>query len=565
LALAGILVATPGHSQAINVRIENPDGGCPISPSKTGVGFRDSLSTMQALVTWRNDLLAAGYIDARIDSLRWKNDTLLGIANCGMLFTFESLERGNVPEEYFDATRNSITRNGKRAFRQSDLEELMAGVLRKAENQGFPFAEISLDSIEINKTGISAQLNMARNDFTRFDSLIIKGDSKTNARFIQNYLGLKKGTPYDQSLYDRIPTRLRELPFLRQLKPYEIGMRPGKADIYLYLSDRKASSFDGIIGIQPDRATAKTIITGDIKLNLLNSFKRGERVEMRWQRLQTRTQQLDLAFSYPYLLNTPVGVDFTFNLYRRDTLFSQIEAQIGAQYSLSGSNRVLAYFKNLQANVISPQATALDFVDSKTNLFGIGLDFSDLDYRRNPTKGYFFQSDIAAGKKEIEQDPTSDDSLFNSLVKNTDLYKGKLNLGVFLPLGNRSTFHIRSQLASIVNENLFRNEMYRIGGLKTLRGFDEQSIFASTYAIFSFEYRFILEENSNVFLFYDQAWYEDNASFSYVSDAPNSFGGGINFETGAGIFSLTYALGNRFNQGFEIRNGKVHFGFTSYF
>jgi hemolysin activation/secretion protein len=112
---------------------------------------------------------------------------------------------------------------------------------------------------------------------------------------------------------------------------------------------------------------------------------------------------------------------------------------------------------------------------------------------------------------------------------------------------------------------MFRNEIYRIGGLQTLRGFDEQAIFATSFLIGTIEYRFILEQNSNIFLFLDQAYYEDTAREEPLIDSPFGFGAGVNFETGAGIFSLTYALGQQFDNTISLRGGKVHFGFTGFF
>ena len=44
-----------------------------------------------------------------------------------------------------------------------------------------------------------------------------------------------------------------------------------------------------------------------------------------------------------------------------------------------------------------------------------------------------------------------------------------------------------------------------------------------------------------------------------------SFGAGINIDTTAGILSLNYAIGNQFNNGFDSRSGKIHFGLTALF
>ena len=103
------------------------------------------------------------------------------------------------------------------------------------------------------------------------------------------------------------------------------------------------------------------------------------------------------------------------------------------------------------------------------------------------------------------------------------------------------------------------------GGIKSLRGVDEASIYCSSFGIGTVEYRFLFEENSNVFVFFDQAWIEDRTLDVNLSDTPMGFGAGTSFETKAGIFSLTYALGRQFNNPIELRGGKVHFGFTSLF
>ena len=40
---------------------------------------------------------------------------------------------------------------------------------------------------------------------------------------------------------------------------------------------------------------------------------------------------------------------------------------------------------------------------------------------------------------------------------------------------------------------------------------------------------------------------------------------GFDFETKAGIFSLSYALGKQFDNPFEINTAKIHFGYISRF
>lgn len=528
--------------------------------------YADSTSVIQELKSIRQSLIDLGYLTASVDSVSWAEDTSRVYIYAGQLYQWAELNPGNVPEEYLSKIgyREKVYRGEK--FSPSGFSNLVEGLLKMGENNGYPFAELSLDSILIEEEGISARLNLNRNRFFVIDSLVLKGDNKANRTYIENHLGLKMGMAYDQSLLNKIPTRLKELPFVSVIKPYEIGMRPGKADVYLYLENKKASNFDGVLGVLPDSETDEVIITGDIRLNLLNSFKRGEKINLQWQRLQTRTQQLDLNFEYPFLFNTPLGVQFQFNLYRQDTLFSQVNSMAGVQYYFLGANSAEIYYENNQANVLSTSIQSLDrYVDSRTNLFGIGLKTSDLDYRFNPRRGYFIEARAAAGQKEILRNQQIDDSEYEGIDLKSDIYNGRFHGGLYIPFGKRSTILVRMRSAILLNDNLFRNELYRIGGLKTLRGFNEQAIFASSYAIGTIEYRFILEENSNIFAFFDQGWYEDRVRADAIRDTPFGFGAGISFETGAGIFSLTYALGKQFDNEIQVRDGKIHFGFISFF
>lgn len=124
---------------------------------------------------------------------------------------------------------------------------------------------------------------------------------------------------------------------------------------------------------------------------------------------------------------------------------------------------------------------------------------------------------------------------------------------------------LRGRGASFYNENVFTNELYRIGGIQTIRGFDEESIFVSSYAVASLEYRYLLEQNSNIYVFGDYGWLEKNVGENYLFDQPYSFGAGISFETSPGIFSLSYALGSQMGAPVYLRAAKIHFGFTSFF
>lgn len=98
-----------------------------------------------------------------------------------------------------------------------------------------------------------------------------------------------------------------------------------------------------------------------------------------------------------------------------------------------------------------------------------------------------------------------------------------------------------------------------------MRGFDEESIYATQYYIGKAEFRYILDRNSFLQIFYNQAYYASETISGNIYDKPLGFGAGITFETKLGIFSLNYAVGKQFNNPIQFRSAKIHFGIVNYF
>ncbi|MEX1188736.1 MAG: BamA/TamA family outer membrane protein, partial [Bacteroidia bacterium] len=155
--------------------------------------------------------------------------------------------------------------------------------------------------------------------------------------------------------------------------------------------------------------------------------------------------------------------------------------------------------------------------------------------------------------------------VYDGLTLKSLQYTGFVDADFFIPIRERSVFVPGILSGLIGGASIFENELYRIGGNNTLRGFDEESIFASAYSIINLEYRYLLEENSFLFLFANGAYYENSAVNRDVVDRPYGLGAGMSFETKAGIFSISYALGSQFGSPLETRTAKVHFGITNLF
>lgn len=512
------------------------------------------------------------YLSASADSL--VNDSLREVVwiKIGEQYKWATLRKGNVDEGILSEVgyREKLFKGKPLYFK--DVRKFQEKILSYCENNGYPFASVKLDSIVISESSLSASLNLQKNNLIKIDSVVSHGTAKISPVYLQSYLSIKNGDLYNEALIRKIGTRVKELPFMKEKIPFRILFPGENAKVELFLEKKRASQFDGIVGLLPDNKTGKILLTGDAHLKLSNSFYRGELFELTWKRLQVSTQDLKTQFVFPFLFKTPFGIDASFKLYKKDSTYLEVNPNFGIQYLLSGGNYFKAFVNRRQMTLISTaglqNATTLPpYADIISSIYGISLKSEKLDYRLNPRRGYSVLATIGAGNKIIKQNPKLDANIYNGLKLNSVQYTAELEAEVFVPIKNRSTVKIGTRSAYLQNDNMFQNELFRIGGFKTLRGFDEESIYASQYYIFTLEYRYLLEENSYLYFFGDGAYYE-NQSVSFTGDrydTPYGFGAGISFETKAGIFSINYALGREFNNPINLKAGKVNFGIVNYF
>lgn len=517
-----------------------------------------------------SSLIYEGYLLTSTDSI--KHDSLNYEA---FLFIGSKFKWGTL---FFDKKDEVVLRklgynnvfNSGKTFRYKAVAEMMKKVIVYYENNGYPFVATKFDSIKLSEQGISAKLKIDKNSRVILDSLIMEGDAKLNQVFLQRYLGIRPSMLYNEEAFSSISKKIKQLSFVSETKPPVMRMTEKSNKLYLFLNKKSASQFDGIVGILPNDKGG-TVFTGDVKLKLVNGiFKNGETIDINWRRLQTQTQDLKAKIIYPYILGTPVGIDYAIKIYKKDSSFIDVTNMLGLNYYFNGLNNLKVFYKQRNANLISTNgllnATVLpEYADITTKSYGVGCFIEKMDYRLNPKRGVSINIQASVGNRQIRKNPKIGDLAYSSIPILSTQYQSEIEFSGYVPLVKSHIIKLGAQAGSVFGSTIYKNELYRIGGLKTLRGFDEESIYASTYVIPTIEYRFIFEKNSNIFLFGEGAWYENNSTLLYLNDTPVSIGAGINFETKAGIFNLTYALGKQQGNSFDLRIGKIHAGLTALF
>lgn len=519
-----------------------------------------------------SNLFSKGFVAASVDSVSVKLESITFHVMAGSKFELGSIDYQGVPEELVKKALGRSIKEGE-VLSPKTLARQKGRIIGYFENRGFPFTSATLDSVSLNDGRLSAKMIIDKGPEIKIDSVVVKGSSKVRPKYIQTYLGIRPDDLYNESRIRNVSTRIKELPFVAENRDPIVRFEEDKAKLYLFLDKRKASEFDGILGVLPNNEDpGKILVTGELKLKLLSAFGRGELISLQWQKLQARTQRLDVQLTVPFLFNTPFGIDGSFNLYKRDTLFLNLLGKGGIMYQMRGGDHLSVFVDARTTNVIA-RSTLIngsgtlkpDFVDSQILLYGFGANISCLDYRFNPRKGFDVVGEVSAGTKTIDKDATVPPERYDGLASRSFIANAKLEANYFIPIAKRQTIRIGLKGGYIFSDQLFESEMFRIGGLKTLRGFDEESVYADLYSIGTVEYRFLIDRNSFAFAFFDGAYYEFNGVNNDVTDRPFGFGLGVNFETKIGIFSVTYALGKQFNNPIDFRTGKLHFGIVNRF
>lgn len=566
-----MLAKLPSIAQGIyKLKIVNTDSQAVFKK----ISYKKQVTSKEFILTETNkiyvSLVNEGYISASIDSIKQDSTTYTAFVNAGEKYKWVNLRYAKKDQGIISKLGYNERFFAYRPFKFTELARLMEKLIVYYENNGYPFVSAKLDSLQFNQSNVKATVKIEKNVFVKLDSLVTEGTGKVSQKFLLRYLGIKNGMPYNAEVFSGVSKKIKQLPFVTEKKTPIIQLTDKQNKMYLFLEKKTASQFDGIVGILPSD-NGKTVFTGDLKIKLVNSIlKSGETFDLNWRRLQTQTQDLKASVIYPYIAGLPVGVDYGIKIYKKDTTFLDVNNAVGLNYYFNGLNYIKAFYKQRNANLISTSGlsniTILpEYADVITKAYGLGLFIEKFDYRFNPRKGFGVNIQGSVGNRQIRKNPKINDIAYSTIPLKTSQYQFEGAIAGYINLTKNHVLKLSSQFGSVFGNTIYKNELFRIGGLRTLRGFDEESIYTSTYVIPTLEYRFLFEKNSNIFLFAEGAWYENGNVAGYSNDTPMSVGAGINFETKAGIFNLSYALGKQYSNGFDLRIGKIHAGLTALF
>jgi outer membrane protein assembly factor BamA len=530
---------------------------------------------------WQLEKIDSGYLATSIDSIRHLDSTTIAYVYLGKRYQISDLQLENLPAEIpIDQPKSKINR--------LVLSELLRDVITSYANNGYPFAKAKFKPIELEQNQLKLSLEIDQGTFFKMDTIGIKGSGNLTKNFLYNYLGFRPGDAYNESLVKTFDQKLNNLNLIKVNKATRIYFVYKSVLTHVYIDDRKSDRFDGIVGLAPASENAidqGLLLTGEVHLAVNNLMQSGKELGIDWRNFLVNSQELKSRIALPYLFNTAIGVNGQFDLLKFDTSFVKTSVLIGTEFRKSGNNSFSVFYNRKSTSLISADTNLIRSSQRlpstnavSTDLYGFTTRYEKLDYGFNPRKGFQFAVKAALGIRNIQRDARidlvkfrqSDESLISvyDTMELTSLQSEiSHQIRTFIPLFKKSTIAIRIDGHYLFNDVIYFNELSQFGGNASLRGFDEQSLFASSFTMINLEYRYLYSKNSYVHAFLNGAYMEnqsiENIGLQY--SWPIGFGLGANIELPTGQLTLAYALGKIGNNPIAFTSAKIHFGIINYF
>lgn len=533
------------------------------------------------LLSCVKQLRADGFLEASVDKVEREGEVLKLTVHQGERYDIGSWTQTVNPTNFYGIGRQDTLDSPTKV---SDLITQPENYLKGSGKEGYPFARLRYDSLTVREGSLSGRTTTWSGPRITYGGIRYVNEEEeepVSTSYLERYLQLEPGRTYKSTEIAQVEQRLRGLRFVELKRPPVVVFESAQAFVYLDAKPRQTSRFDFLLGFLPNSAAnnGQLLLTGDITLELENALRKGERLFFNFERLQPDVTELALEGAYPYLFESPFGVRGTFGLYRQMNDWLRVNYEAGGTYSLGGGSSYELFYEGGQAQLlgfdtaqVQQTMTLPTTLDANRNGFGMRLRIDKRDDVFDTRKGWHLITEGAASLRTVTVPGTIRD-FGESLQKQADSiggqtaqYRAALDVSNFIPLGRRGTFVTQLRGAILAGtQTPLVNELYRIGGNRLLRGFDEQTIEAQHYGVFTSEARLLIGGGSYLFAFGDQAVLVDPYRAGSNFDNPTGFGAGLRLATKSGGLSLTYAYGRRKSAPIEFDRAKIHIGYESRF
>ena len=431
----------------------------------------------------------------------------------------------------------------------SEAENFMNQTLFKLEKKGYALSKLQLKNIRKNRGHLEAELFYTPEKKRQLNDIVINGYPKFPEGHKANIRRMYRNQVFNQENLKNLHDDFEKFRFVKQTKYPEILFSKDSTKIYVYLDKTKANTFDGFIGFG-NNEQGKVIFNGYLDLMLNNILNTGETFTLYWKSDGNEQKTFNAAIELPYIFRSPFGLKAQLNIFKQDSTFQNTKTAIDLGYFFNYNTRLYLGYQSTESSDIQNTNNAL-ISDYKNSFLTTNFEF----YEFNPVDFLFPEKTKMIVKAGIG----SRNSKFNT---NSQFF---LNIEAShnIALNKKNSFFLKTQNYYLSSEQYITNELYRFGGINSIRGFNENSLQANAFASVLTEYRYVLAPTIYAHTIIDYGYYQDKTSDGKGDLLGIGFGFGL--LTKNGLFNIIYANGSSGKDPIKLSNSIVHISFKTNF
>ena len=433
----------------------------------------------------------------------------------------------------------------------NELESFLKKTTKKLADRGYPFNKIKLINIkEIDNSSISANLNVDLGEKRTLDKIKIKGYEKFPKSFTKQYLKLLTEETFDFEKIKEKSKKINNLGFVRQTKDPEVLFKKDSTITYLFIEKTENNSFDGFIGFATNEESNKLELNGYVNLKLSNTLNYGEEITLDYKSTDNEDKFFKTNIIAPFVLQSPLGLELSLNLTKKDTSYTKDEQSIGVNYLTKNKHGISLHlsYLNSVSNLTIVNQSIKDY-NSKFQKIRYSYLIPNINNKLIPIK-FLNTLEFSIGER---RDNTNTKKQIKYKTKTYNNFK----------ITNKSSIYLNFESYGLISTNFYQNEMLLFGGINSIRGFEENSIAANKLFMINSEYRFTIDNNIYINTILDSAYYEN--SLSDIKGYIYGLGLGLNINTNSGVFKINYANGVKKGEAVDLKLSKIHVSFSNTF
>lgn len=420
----------------------------------------------------------------------------------------------------------------------SEIESFLSTTLKKLEQNGFAFAKLQLVNIRKKNTTLHAELLFESGQQRQLNEIVVKfNESNKKASFPGGHLKqinrkYKKST-FNQDVVRKINADFSKISFVNQIKYPDILFTTDTTKVYVYLEKRKSNTFDGFIGFN-NNGGSKLVFNGYLDLTLENALKAGEQFSLYWKSDGNNQKTFKANIDLPYLFKSPIGLKAQIYIFKQDSLFQNTKTAIDLGYLIDYNSRIYLGYQSTESSDIQNTNNS-NISDYNNSFLTTNLEYSKFDAMNTlfPKKASLSLT-IGTGNRTTSALTTAEETNKQTFINIEAMYNFYLN--------EKNCININYQNYFLKSDRYIINELYRFGGVKSIRGFVENSLQANFMTAMSTEYRFIISTDFYINSILDYGYFKDRTS-NYDAHL-FGFGLGIGLRTKNGNLKLSFTNGS---------------------